>query len=155
MDLALERNEVQCRALTLAAWFSGEIYRKWRENNFVRVLVQAGGKRDERLEQVPLISELMEQYKTPEAGRRLARVILASGDLGRPYVGPPRVPVNIVKVLRESFARMIGDPKFLADAKKRNLDIEFTRSEELENISRDVVQQPPEVIQRVTKLLAK
>lgn len=155
MDLALERNEVQCRALTLAAWFSGEIYRKWRENNFVRVLVQAGGKRDERLEQVPLISELMEQYKTPEAGRRLARVILASGDLGRPYVGPPGVPVDIVKVLRESFARMIGDPKFLADAKKRSMDIEFTRSEELENISRDVVQQPPEVIQRVTKLLAK
>ena len=42
MDLALERNEVQCRALTLAAWFSGEIYRKWRETGFTRVLIQAG-----------------------------------------------------------------------------------------------------------------
>jgi tripartite-type tricarboxylate transporter receptor subunit TctC len=155
MDLALERNEVQCRALTLAAWFSGDIYRKWREDNFVRVLVQAGGKRDERLAQVPLISELMDQYKTPEAGRRLARVILASGELGRPYIGPPGVPADVVKILRESFARMTKDPEFLADAKKRNMDVEFTAAEELETTSREVVQQPPDVIQRVTKLLAK
>ena len=155
MDLALERNEVQCRALTLAAWFSGDIYRKWRENNFVRVLVQAGNKRDERLAQVPLISELMEQHKTPEAGRRLARVVLASGELGRPYVGPPGIAAEIVKALRDSFARMTKDTEFLADAKKRNMDIEFTAAEELESLSMEVVQQPAEVIQRVTKLLAK
>jgi tripartite-type tricarboxylate transporter receptor subunit TctC len=155
MDLALERNEVQCRALTLAAYFSGEIYRKWRETNFVRALVQAGSKRDERLPQVPLISELMDEYKTPEAGRRLARVILASGELGRPYLGPPGLPGDIVKILRESFARTIRDPEFLADAKKRNMDIEFTPAEELESLSKEVVQQPPEVIQRVIKLLSK
>jgi tripartite-type tricarboxylate transporter receptor subunit TctC len=155
MDLALERNEVQCRALTLAAWFSGDIYRKWRETNFVRVLVQAGSKRDERLPEVPLISELMNEYKTPEPGRRLAKVILASGELGRPYLGPPGLSGDVVKILRESFARMTKDPEFLADAKKRNMDIEFTPAEELESLSKEVVQQPPEVIQRVTKLLAK
>jgi hypothetical protein len=155
MDLALERNEVQCRALTLAAWFSGEIYRKWRDNNFVRVLVQAGGKRDERLPQVPLISELMDEHKTPDAARRLARVVLASGELGRPYLGPPGLPGDLVKILRESFAQMTKDPQFLADAKKRNMDVEFTSAEELESLSKEVVQQPPEVIQRVTKLLGK
>jgi tripartite-type tricarboxylate transporter receptor subunit TctC len=155
MDLALERNEVQCRALTLAAWFSGEIYRKWRENNFVRVLVQAGSKRDERLPQVPLISELMNQYKTPEPARRLATVILASGELGRPYLGPPGLPGGVVKILRESFQKTLKDPALLADAKKRNMDIEFTPAEELEKLSKEVVEQPPEVIQRVTKLLAK
>jgi tripartite-type tricarboxylate transporter receptor subunit TctC len=116
MDLALERNEVQCRAL---------------------------------------ISELMDEYKTPEAGRRLARVVLASGELGRPYLGPPGLPEEVAKVLRESFAKMTKDPEFLADAKKRNMDIEFTPAEELESLSKEVVQQPPEVIQRVTKLLAK
>lgn len=155
MDLALERNEVQCRALTLAAWFSGDIYRKWREAEFTRVLVQAGNKRDERLTQVPLFSELMDQYKTPDPARRLARVILASGDLGRPYLGPPGLPGDIVKILRESFQKTLNDPELLADAKKRNMDIEFTPSDELEKISNDVVQQPPEVIQRVIKLLSK
>lgn len=155
MDLALERNEVHCRALTLAAWFSGEIYRKWRDAGFVRVLVQAGSKRDERLAQVPLLSELMNEYKTPEPARRLARVIQASGDLGRPYIGPPGVPADLVNLLRQSFEKMIGDAELLEDARKRKMDIEFTAADELEKISRDAVQQPPEVIERVIKLLSK
>jgi hypothetical protein len=50
---------------------------------------------------------------------------------------------------------MTKDPQFLADAKKRNMDVEFTSAEELESLSKEVVQQPPEVIQRVTKLLGK
>ncbi len=155
MDLALERNEVHCRALTLAAWFSADIYRKWRETGFTRVLVQVGSKRDERLAQVPLLSELMNEYKTPEPARRLATVILASGELGRPYVGPPGLPANLVKILRESFQKMIGNPELLADAKKRNMDIEFTPADELEKISREVIHQPPEVIDRVMNLLSK
>ncbi len=155
MDLALERNEVHCRALTLAAWFSADIYRKWRETGFTRVLVQVGSKRDERLAQIPLLSELMNEYKTPESARRLATVILASGELGRPYVGPPGLPADLVKILRESFQKMIGDPELLADAKKRNMDIEFTPAEELEKLSKEVTQQPPDVIERMTRLLAK
>jgi len=155
MDLALERNEVHCRALTLAAFYSGDIYRKWRESNFVRVLVQAGSKRDERLPQVPLISELMDEYKTPETARRLAKVVLASGDLGRPYLAPPGLPADLAKVLRESFQKMIEDPELLSDAKKRNTDIEFTSSQELEKLSKEVTTQPPEVVEQVTKLLAK
>jgi hypothetical protein len=35
------------------------------------------------------------------------------------------------------------------------MDIEFTPAEELESLSKEVVQQPPEVIQRVIKLLSK
>ena len=155
MDLALERNEVHCRALTSAAWFSGDIYKKWRETGFTRVLVQVGSKRDERMAQVPLLSELMNEYKTPDLGRRLATVVLASGDLGRPYLGPPKLPADLAKILRESFQKVMADPEFLADAKKRNMDIEFTAAEELEKLSKEVVQQPPEVVDRVIKLLAK
>jgi len=50
------------------------------------------------LAQVPLLSELMNEYKTPEPARRLARVIQASGDLGRPYIGPPGVPAPILSI---------------------------------------------------------
>lgn len=155
MDLALERNEVQCRALTLAAWFAGDIYRKWREANFSRVLIQTGRKRDERLPQVPTMNELMDEFKTSEANRRLAAVILASGELGRPYVAPPGLPPDLTKTLREGFNKMMKDPEFLADAKKRNVEIEPTPAEELEKLSREVVQQPPDVVERVGKLMAK
>ncbi len=155
MDLALERNEVHCRALTLAAWFAGEIYRKWRENGFTRVLIQTGRKRDPRLGQVPTLPELMDEYKTPESSRRLASVVLASGELSRPYVGPPGLPVDQVKILREALMKTLNDPQFLAEAKKRNVDIEPATGEELEQIAKEVVIQPPEVIERMQKLLGK
>ena len=155
MDLALERNEVHCRALTLAAWFTGEIYRKWRDSGFTRVLIQTGKKRDERLSQVPTLRELMDEYKTPESSRRLATVVLASGELGRPYMGPPGLSPDLVKILRESLMKMLNDPEFLAAAKKRNMDIEPTPGEELEKIAKEVIDQPPDVIERMTKLLGK
>jgi len=63
MDLAVEKNEAQCRAFTHAAWFSGEPYRTWWKNGFVHVLIQTGRKRDERLQQVPILNELMDELK--------------------------------------------------------------------------------------------
>jgi hypothetical protein len=35
------------------------------------------------------------------------------------------------------------------------MDIEFTPAEELETLSKTVIQQPPDVIERVIKLLAQ
>jgi tripartite-type tricarboxylate transporter receptor subunit TctC len=48
MDLAVERNEAQCRAFTVTAWFGGELYRTWRKTGFARLLIQTGRSRDER-----------------------------------------------------------------------------------------------------------
>ena len=68
MDLAVEKNEAQCRALTHAAWFSGEPYRTWQAKGFAHVLIQTGKKRDERLPKVPTLNELMNEFKTEEMG---------------------------------------------------------------------------------------
>ncbi|HWP60379.1 MAG TPA: tripartite tricarboxylate transporter substrate-binding protein [Candidatus Acidoferrales bacterium] len=156
MDLAVERNEAQCRAFTVTAWFSGEPYATWRKNNFARVLIQTGRtQRDERLPDVPTLYELMDQYKTPENDRRLADVVLASNIFGRPYVVAPGVPADQVKILREAFAKTMVDPEFLAEAKKRNLEIRPSAGEELEKLAKTIVVQPPEVVERMKKLLGK
>src|SRR4029077_964527 len=84
IDLAVERGEIQCRAFTITAYFAREPFISWRKRNFVRVLFQTGTKRDARLKDVPTIYELMDKYKTSENIRRLAKVVLASGDFGRP-----------------------------------------------------------------------
>jgi tripartite-type tricarboxylate transporter receptor subunit TctC len=155
MDLAVERNEAQCRALTIAAWFGGELYRTWRTKGFARVLVQTGKKRDARLAQVPLLNELMDEFKTPERPRRLATVIFASGELGRPYVAPPGTPPEQVSILRRAFMKMMSDPYFVDGAKRRNLDVEPATGEELEKIAKEVITQPPEVIERMKSFLGK
>jgi len=155
MDLAVERNEAQCRALSLSAWFSGEPYATWRAKGFAHVLMQTGRKRDERLPQAPTLNELMDEFKTDDLGRRLASVILASGELGRPYVLPPGVPPERLKLLRQAFMKMVADPQFLDEAKKRNLEVKPSSGEELEKIARNVMAQPAEVVERVKKLMGK
>jgi tripartite-type tricarboxylate transporter receptor subunit TctC len=155
MDLAVEKNEAQCRAFTHAAWFSGEPYRSWQARGFAHVLIQTGKKRDERLAQVPTLNELMDEFKTEEIGRRLVTVVLASGELGRPYLLPPGISTERLKTLREAFMKLMADPDFLADIKKRGLEVEPSTGEELEKLANQVMAQPPEVIERMKKLLGK
>jgi hypothetical protein len=67
------------------------------------------------------------------------------------------VPKERLQILRESFARMLRDPEFTADAKKL-LDWDGTTSlsgEQLQKKLIDTVTQPPEVIKRVKEILAE
>jgi tripartite-type tricarboxylate transporter receptor subunit TctC len=155
MDLAVEKNEAQCRAFTHAAWFSGEPYRSWQAKGFAHVLIQTGNKRDERLPQVPTLDELMTEFKTNDLGRRLANVVLASGELGRPYIVPPGIAPERLKLLRQAFMKLMVDTDFLADVKKRGLEVKPSTGEELEKLAKDVMSQPREVIEKVEKLMGK
>lgn len=60
IDLAVERNEVQCRAFTIAGWFTGDVYANWRKTGFARAVVQTHRKRDQRLADVPTVYELLD-----------------------------------------------------------------------------------------------
>src|SRR6201988_449237 len=119
IDLGVERGEIQCRSLSTEAYFSREPFLAWRQNGFSRELVQGGRARIERLANVPTIYELMDKYKTPELGRRLATALLASGEFHRPYMAPPKMRPEVVKTLREAFNKTVKDPDFIAEAKKK------------------------------------
>jgi tripartite-type tricarboxylate transporter receptor subunit TctC len=153
MNLAIEKGEVQCRAGTVSAYVGREPTRTWIKNGFVRALAQSGAKRYPKLPDVPTVYELMETYKTPDATKRLARVLLSSGDLGRPFIASPGMPAERIKVLRDAFTKAMSDPALLADAQKRKWDLDPTPGEELETTAKEVMVQPPEVIERMKKLL--
>ncbi len=155
IDLATERNEVVCRAFTTAAYFAREPYHTWRKTNFVRVLLQTGRKRDPQLPDVPLLSELMDEFKTPDLGRRVATVMLGSGELGRPIVASPALSADRVKLLREAFMKSMSDPALLEEAKQKRLEITPVGGDELAKIARDVIEQPSDVVERIKKILAQ
>ena len=155
IDLAVERGELQCRAFTITAYFAREPFISWRKRNFTNVLIQTGSKRDGRIKDSPTIYELMDKYKTNENGRRLAKVILASGDFGRPIVAAPGVPADRMKILRDSFDKTIADPALLAEAEKRRLEIDHTKWDDMETLAKDVMATPTEIITRMRKLLGE
>jgi tripartite-type tricarboxylate transporter receptor subunit TctC len=155
IDLAVERGEIHCRAFTIEAFLSREPYHTWRKKAFVRNIIQTGRKRDAKLTETPTIWELMDRYKTPEASRRLATVVLASGALGRPMLGTPGIPADRVKILRDAFNATMKDPEFLADLDKRQFDLDPVPGDELEKIAKEAMSQTPETIARMKKLLGE
>ncbi|MGH7772273.1 MAG: Bug family tripartite tricarboxylate transporter substrate binding protein [Candidatus Binatia bacterium] len=155
IDLAVERGEVQCWSPLVATFFGREPYTTWSKKGFVRVLIQTGRKRDPRLADVPTIYELMEQYKTPESGRRLAKVVLTAATLGRPIVSTPNIPQERVKLLREAYGKTLKDPELLAEVKKRSWEVNPLTGEELESLAKEVIAQPPEVIERMKWVLGR
>jgi tripartite-type tricarboxylate transporter receptor subunit TctC len=155
IDLAVERGEVVCRAFTITAFFAREPFITWRKNNFVRVLMQTGRKRDARLKDAPTIYELMDQYKTPTSGRSLATLVLAGGEFGRPYVLPPGTPADRVQIIREAFKKTLNDEAVLADGKRKKLEFDPNYSEPLEKLAKEVTSQPPEIVAKMKQLLAK
>ena len=105
-DLAMERGEVHCRAFTIDAFFGREPFPTWMKKGFVRVVIQMERKRHPKLQDVPTIWELMDQYKVPESKRRLARVYLNSGLFGsRPIVSTPGISAEQAKILRNAYIR--------------------------------------------------
>jgi len=155
IELAVERGEVLCRGISLETLYGREPLLSWSKNGYVRVLMQTGKKRDPRLPDVPTIWELMKEHKTPEAGIRLATIILAVGGFGRPYISSPGLPPERAKILQGAFKKTLNDPAFQANAKDRRLDIAPVHGEELEQLAREVIAQPADVVESMKRLLEK
>jgi tripartite-type tricarboxylate transporter receptor subunit TctC len=155
IELAIERGEVFCWSPLLATYFGREPYRRWHKSGYVRVLIQTGAKRDARLKDTPTLGELMQRYKTPEAGLRLAKVILTAATLGRPVAVTPGTPPERVKILRDAYAKAIADPELLAEAAKQGWEVDPTKGEELQSLSKEVMSQPREIIERMKWVLGR
>ena len=146
-------------------WLSRNPSKAWGERFFLLytpvwmlgmgILMQTGEKKDPRLPDTPLLSELMDEFKTSDLGRRVVTVMLGSGELGRPIVTTPGLAPERTKILRDAFMKSMNDPALLADAAKSRLEITPVGGEELTKIAKEVIEQPPEVIERIRKILAQ
>ena len=154
IDLAMEKNEVQCRAGSLEGYFGSEPTRGWAKSGFSRVLVHGSPKRDPRLPEVPTVNEILEKRKATEITRRLATVLMAPDAIGRPLIAPPGMAPDRVATLRDGFMKALADPELAVEAQKRNWELEPVSGQELEGIAKRVVVQPPEVIEGMKKILA-
>jgi tripartite-type tricarboxylate transporter receptor subunit TctC len=148
-----DKGEVVCRGMTASPYFGREPFLTWQKNKFVRVLLYTGDKRDERIPDVPTLNEIFDKEKVPETNRRVAEVILAGESFGRPIVATPGTPPDRLKTLREAFNKAMKDPDLLAEAQKGRMDVDPESGENLEKLATRVLDQPPDVIARVKKIL--
>lgn len=72
----------------------------------------------------------------------------------RPFAGPPGIPAEPTRILREAFMRTHTDPEFLAEASKLGLDVSPLSGEDVAALVREAVALPPALLKRYGDLLA-
>jgi hypothetical protein len=95
----------------------------------------------------------MDRHRAADGLRRLTAAVLAADEFGRPIAAPPGVPEERLRILRVAFDRAIEDPRLLADARRRGLEIDPTSAAELAVLAREVMAAPPEIVERMKGLL--
>jgi tripartite-type tricarboxylate transporter receptor subunit TctC len=116
--LAMERGEVDGASSSWAAVKVGK--QDWLREKKIRIFLQTTPERVAELPDTPSLGEI---GTTPEAKQVFA--LYASGSaIGRAVIGPPGIPPERVKALRDGFDAMVKDPDFVADVQKINVELD-------------------------------
>jgi tripartite-type tricarboxylate transporter receptor subunit TctC len=108
----------------------------------VDILAQAGAKRDHRIPDVPLLTELTKS----EEDREIMALISSPAGVGHPYLAPPGVPGDRLAILRAAFISALKDKDFLVEAAKLQLEIDPMDASEVTAIVSETIGTPPAVV---------
>jgi tripartite-type tricarboxylate transporter receptor subunit TctC len=86
------------------------------------------------------------QYVTDERGKRLLALLEALSDLGRLTAGPPGIPADVLKVLRDAHEKAVTDPELIAEATKLNMPVKFGSGEFVTQRIKEALTQTPETV---------
>ena len=98
---------------------------------------------------MPFIVDLA---RTPEE-KQAIEFLFAGNNLGRPFIAPPDMPAERVKMLRDAFMATMNDPQFRADAARQKLDVQPENGENLSALIRNIYATPKPIVDRVTELI--
>jgi tripartite-type tricarboxylate transporter receptor subunit TctC len=145
--LAMERGEVDgiCESLDSV---SGK-RPTWIPDKKVVILFQGGAAPNPELKDVPFVGDLA---RTPE-DRQAIEFLYAGQGIGRPFVAPPDMPADRVKMLRDAFNATMKDPEFLDDAKRNMLTIAPENGEYLAALIKKVYATPKPVVEKIGELI--
>ena len=148
--LAIEKDEV--KGLCGFSWSSLKAQRPdWLRSGFIRVLVQEHdkGHPDISAMGVPLAVD----FATTADNRRVMELVYSSETFGRPYMMAPGVPADRVAALRAAFMETMRDPDLLAEAHRRDIEIDPISGEELQALAEKIFTTPPAVVERAKQAL--
>ena len=133
--LAMERGEVDgiCESLDSVTGKRPD----WLPTKKVKILFQGGAEPNPHVD-APFILDIA---KTEEQ-KAAIKFLYAGQGIGRPFVAPPNMPADKLKILREAFDKTRKDPEFIAEAKKSKLDVEPEDGEHLAKLIKEIYATP-------------
>jgi tripartite-type tricarboxylate transporter receptor subunit TctC len=145
--LAMERGEVEgiCESLD-----SIKIRRPdWIPTRRISILFQGGAEPNPELDGVPFVLDLA---LTGEQ-RQALEFLYAGQGIGRPFVAPPDLPPDRLKMLRDAFKATMTDPAFVAEAQKSKLDLEPEDGEHLAVLIAKIYATPKPIVDKITSMI--
>ena len=143
IKLALERREVDgWTALATTVRLAGE-------QGIVRPMVRSSRAPIPGLNHLPVDEDLA----TSDIGRALMVIRGTPLGIGRPFGLRPGTPADRAAMLRDSLAKALADPKFLAEAKTAQIDIGHIGAAEVIKGFNAMINQPPQVLDAMGKYL--
>ena len=145
--LAMERGEVDgiCESLDSVIGKRPD----WIATKKINVLFQGGVAPNPELKGIPFVVDMARN-----AGEKQAIEFLYAGQgIGRPFVAPPDLPADRLKMLRDAFNATMKDSDFIADVKKQKLDLEPEDGEHLAALIKKIYATPKAVVDKIGELI--
>jgi len=145
--LVMERGEVDgiCESLDSV---SGK-RPNWLPEKKVTILFQGGAAPNPELKDVPFVLD----FAKTEQDKQAIEFLYAGQGIGRPFVAPPGMTADRVKMLRDAFMATMKDPDFLADAKKQKLDVDPEDGEHLAALINKIYATPKPIVNKIAELI--
>jgi tripartite-type tricarboxylate transporter receptor subunit TctC len=143
INLSMQRGEVDGRC----SWSYSSIKATapdWLRDNKIHMVLQVGVSKHPELPQIPLIGDLI----TDPRDKGALQAQIAPQAFGRPFATGPGVPKARAAMLRKAFWDTLHDPKFLAEAKRRRLEVTPMSGEDVQNLIDEIYALPKDVLAR-------
>jgi tripartite-type tricarboxylate transporter receptor subunit TctC len=92
-------------------------------------------------------------FAKTEEQKQVVNIIIAAGELGRPYIMSRQVPAARVAVLRKAFDETMKDASFIADAKKQGLPVDPATGDEAQKILAAIYAAPAAYVEKAKEVM--
>ena len=141
--LALQRGEVQGIGSTgLADILSRPELPEKKLINFLYVIDTV---RSPKIPDVPTVVDV----GNSEDDRRILTLLGNPSSIGQTVMGPPDIPDDRTAALRQGFAEMLQDPQFIADARKREIDVSHLSGPDLQHLVSENFTVAPDLVEKL------
>jgi len=100
---------------------------------------------------VPLMVDLAQNDEQREILRFFSRTVA----LGRPYLAPPGIPADRLAALRGGFSKTMANEKFIAEMKRRNLDLFPQDWKEVSETVAAIMNTPKPMVQKAVAVMER
>ncbi len=146
--VAIKRGEVDGRCgwswSSLISW-----NRDMFESRQIDVVLQLATRKLDELPDVPLVTEVADSAEH----KSVLNLIVSRQAMARPYVTPPGVPAERLRVLQRAFSATMADAAFLADARRQDLEVHPMSGSEAAALLREAYATPPELVRQTIEYM--